>query len=39
MSGRLKKIIWLILMTELVVLHLAVLEMLYMRGHKILSAI
>lgn len=39
MSGRLKKIIWFILMTELLVLHLAVLEMSYMRGHKILSAI
>lgn len=39
MSGRLKKIIWLILMTELVVLHLTALEMSYMRGHKILSVI
>lgn len=34
MSGRLKKMIWLILMTELVVLHIAVLARLYLFGHR-----
>lgn len=34
MSGRLKKIIWLILMAEFVVLHIAVLSKLYLHGQK-----
>lgn len=34
MSGRLKKIIWLILMTELAVIHIAILARLYLFGHK-----
>ncbi len=34
MSGRLKKMIWLILMTELVLIHIAVLTRLYLHGQK-----
>jgi beta-lactamase regulating signal transducer with metallopeptidase domain len=34
-SGRLKKIIWMLLMVELVIIHIAVLVRLYLHGHKL----
>lgn len=34
MSGRLKKMIWLVLMAELAVIHIAVLARLFLFGHK-----
>ena len=35
MSGKFKKIIWLILMAELVIIHIAALGKLYLHGYKI----
>lgn len=35
MSGKFKKIIWLILMAELVIIHIAVVSKLYFHGYKI----
>lgn len=35
MSGKLKKIIWLILMAELVIIHIAVFSKLYLYGYKL----
>ena len=34
MSGKFKKVIWLILMAELVIIHIALLSKLYLHGYK-----